>query len=58
MKFTAKGTFTKRGEEHKFVKELEADNEKAAKEKIYAEFGSKNNVKRNYIQIKELKGAN
>lgn len=58
MKFTVTGIFLKRGEEHRFTKELDADSEKAAKEKIYAEFGSKNNLKRKDIKINELKKAN
>lgn len=58
MKFTAKGVFLKNGEENKFTKELNAKNEKDAREKIYAEFGSKNKLKRHDIIVKELKGAN
>ena len=58
MKFIAKGTFLKNGEDNKFTKELVANSEKAAKEKLYAEFGSKNNLKRKDIKIIELKGAN
>jgi ribosomal protein L20A (L18A) len=57
MKFEAKGTFTINGETHKFTKEIEAANEKMAKEKIYAEFGGKNGVARHYIEITEIKGA-
>ena len=58
MKFIATGIFLKKGEENKFTKELQATSEKAAKEKIYAEFGSKNNLKRKDIKITEIKEAN
>jgi ribosomal protein L20A (L18A) len=58
MDFVATGIFMKNGEENKFTKNLTATSEKAAKEKIYAEFGSKNNLKRKDIKIKEIKGAN
>ena len=58
MKFVATGTFLKNKEENKFTKNLEATNEKAAREKIYAEFGSKNNLKRKDIKITEIKEAN
>jgi ribosomal protein L20A (L18A) len=58
MKFTATGIFVKKGEENKFIKEIVAKNEKEAKEKLFAEFGSKNNLKRKFIIIKSLKGAN
>jgi len=58
MKFVATGIFLKNGQENKFTKELNATSEKAAKEKIYAEFGSKNNLKRKDIKIQGLKGAN
>lgn len=54
MKFTATGVFLKNGEENKFEKTLDAANEKAAKEKIYSEFGSKNNLKRKDIIVKTL----
>ncbi|HPM85646.1 MAG: 50S ribosomal protein L18Ae [Candidatus ainarchaeum sp.] len=54
-KFVAKGIIQKRGEEQLFSRKFEARNEKAAKEKIYAEFGSKNNLKRRSIIISELK---
>ena len=58
MNFVATGIFIKNGQENKFKKELTAVSEKAAKEKIYAEFGSKNNLKRKDIKITDLKGAN
>jgi len=58
MKFVVKGIFLKRGEEHKFTKEFDVENEKTAREKIYAELGSKNNLKRKDIKISEIKGAN
>ena len=55
MKYTAKGTYVNKGETENFEKNVEAQNEKLAKEKIYSEMGSKQGLKRMYILIKEIK---
>lgn len=57
MKFIAKGIFNKKGVKNNFSKEIIAENEKKASEKVYAEFGSKNKLRRREIIIDELKGA-
>ncbi len=55
MKYTAKGEYKKSGSKEKFTKEVDAENEKMAKEKLYAEMGSKQGVKRHDIAIAEIK---
>jgi len=57
VKFETKGTYVSRGETEKFEKTVEAINEKLAREKVYAEMGSKQGIKRMYILIKEIKAA-
>ncbi|MFA5125635.1 MAG: 50S ribosomal protein L18Ae [archaeon] len=53
--YEAKGTFTKKGENQKFTTTLTAENEKMANEKIFAQMGSKQNIKRPYIKIDSIK---
>jgi len=55
--YEAKGTFTKKGETQKFTTTLTAENEKMANEKIFANIGSKQNIKRPYIKIESIKEA-
>ena len=55
--FETKGTYTQKGKKHEFNTKVTAENEKMVKEKIYAEFGGKNNVTRRYISITEIKVA-
>jgi large subunit ribosomal protein LX len=55
--FEAKGTYTKKGKENKYTKKIEAENEKMAKEKIYATFGGKQKIRRGNIKISELTAA-
>jgi ribosomal protein L20A (L18A) len=55
-KFTVSGTINI-GEKRKFVKEIEAPTENAAKEKIYALFGSQNGIKRSGVSIEKIEGA-
>lgn len=52
-KFTVSG-FINIGEMRKFTKEIEAPTENAAKEKIYALFGSQNGIKRGSVKIEKL----
>ncbi|HDQ59599.1 MAG TPA: 50S ribosomal protein L18a [Candidatus Woesearchaeota archaeon] len=51
MKFLVKGEMRFRGEIRKFSKEIEAQKEYSAREKIKSLFGSKNKIKRNLIKI-------
>ncbi|MFA6530721.1 MAG: 50S ribosomal protein L18Ae [Candidatus Micrarchaeia archaeon] len=52
-KFTVSG-FINIGEKRKFVKEIEAPTENAARNKIYALFGSQNGIKRSAVQIGKI----
>jgi ribosomal protein L20A (L18A) len=53
--YEIKGTFTKNNEKQKFTSTIKAENEKMAKEKILAQMGGKQKIKRNYISIEEIK---
>ena len=55
--FKARGTYTQKKEKHHFAKEISAENEKLAREKIYAEFGGKQRITRRNINIEEIKEA-
>ncbi len=55
-KFTISGTINI-GEKRKFVKEIQAPTENAAKEKIYALFGSQNGLRRSHVTIDKIEGA-
>lgn len=56
MKYEVKGYFKMGRTSHqKFTKQVEAENEEFAKEKIYSIIGSKHRVKRRNIEIKEIK---
>lgn len=54
MKYEAKGIFRKRGIAQQFTKILSAENEKMATEKIYAELGSSQRLKRHDITIETI----
>lgn len=54
MKYNAKGTYLKKGIIQKFNKTINAENEKMAKEKLYAELGSKQRIRRIDIKLEEL----
>jgi len=56
VKFTISGTIDI-GEKRKFVKEIDAPTENAAKQKIYALFGSQNGIKRSDVVIEKIEGA-
>ncbi len=53
--FTITGTYKEKGNEKKFTKQMTAVNENYATEKIMSEIGSKHKIKRNKIQITEVK---
>ena len=55
MKYAITGTFVNKGETTPFQTSLVAENEKLAREKLFAEMGSKQGIKRMYILIKEIK---
>lgn len=57
MEYIAKGTYSKKGKLEKFVKTITTENEKMAKEKLYAEMGSKQGLRRIDIKIEEIKAA-
>ncbi len=57
MEYNAKGTYLKKGITEKFNKTISAQNEKMAKEKLYAEMGSKQGLRRVDIKIEEIKAA-
>jgi ribosomal protein L20A (L18A) len=54
MEFTVNGTIMLGSEQRSFSKSVEAPSEKAAKEKVYALFGSVNGAKRNRIRIEKV----
>ena len=54
-KFLVAGTFKDRHDFHKFSKEIAAWNEKLAKDKVYSLLGSNHKIKRQHINIEEVK---
>lgn len=52
--FRISGSFKKRQETTDFSKEICALTEEHAKEKLYAEFGSRNRIKRRKVSIKNI----
>ena len=55
--FVVKGTFKAGHDWEKFTKNVESQNEKNAREKVYSIFGSKHGIKRFMINIDEVKEA-
>ena len=54
MKFVFRGWFEKGKRKLRFTKEIEAQNEKLAIEKLYSTIGSNHKVKRIKIHIEEV----
>lgn len=54
MKYTVTGRWKARDGWQPFEKELEAENENVARERVYAEFGSKHGLKRPQVAIDEV----
>lgn len=54
MEFTVNGTIVLGSEQRSFSKSVDAASEKAARDKVYALFGSVNGVKRNSIRIEKV----
>ncbi len=55
--YQVKGVFYPGSEKHVFEKEVDADNEELAQERIYTDLGSKHRVKRTQIEIREVNEA-
>ncbi|MEI7960880.1 MAG: 50S ribosomal protein L18Ae [archaeon] len=55
MNYNATGSFLSKGETTPFETSIDAENEKMAREKIFAQMGSKQGIKRMYILIKDIK---
>ncbi|MCD6279395.1 50S ribosomal protein L18a [Candidatus Micrarchaeota archaeon] len=55
MKFVISGKMRIKKEWREFSKEIEADTEKYAKEKLYSFLGANNGVKRTEVKIGEVK---
>ncbi len=54
-KFTITGKIKLQGKERVFEKEVEAESEKHAREKVYALFGSQSGLKRTNVKIESVK---
>jgi large subunit ribosomal protein LX len=54
MEFTVNGTITLGKEQRSFSKTVDAPSENAARERIYAHFGSVNGVKRVMVKIEKV----
>jgi large subunit ribosomal protein LX len=52
--FTVTGTFEARDGHQEFETEIEAPNEDVARDRTYAEFGSKHGLKRRQVEIDEV----
>jgi len=57
MGFIISGIIKLGKEERTFSKNVEAPSENAAKEKLYALFGSKNGIKRTQVKIEKVEKA-
>jgi large subunit ribosomal protein LX len=53
-KFVVTGTFKAGHSWEKFTKNVESQNDKNAREKVYSLFGSKHGIKRDLIKINEV----
>ena len=52
--FLVRGTFRMARDWTKFAKEVVADDEQGAVERVMSEFGSKHGVRRMYVKIKDV----
>ena len=57
MKFIFRGWFTKKGRRFRFTKEVEADSERLALEKLLSLLGSNHKVKRRHIHVESVEKA-
>ncbi len=53
--YEVSGTFTDKTGERKFTRDVNAHNEKFAKEKVFSEFGSRHKIRRNAVKIATAK---
>ena len=56
MKFKIKGEFSLEDKIQSFLKEIEAETEKLAEEKLYQLLGSHHGLQRSKIRINEIEG--
>ena len=54
MRFEVKGAFRKEGAQKKFSKEVSAQSERLAREKLFSLLGSEHKVQRRFIQIDSI----
>lgn len=57
MKFTISGVVRIGKRQRKFKKEVEANSQSHAQDKLFALFGSTNNIKRNKVKIESVIGG-
>ena len=55
MKFEITGNVTMKGQTQGFTKQIEAQSEKLAVEKVYAQYGADNRLKRTHVKIEAVK---
>ncbi|GAB3707056.1 50S ribosomal protein L18Ae [Halorubrum pallidum] len=55
--YTVSGRFQSRDGDQPFTKEIEAENESLARERVYTTVGSQHNRKRSQIEIEEVSAA-
>jgi large subunit ribosomal protein LX len=54
--FTVRGRFQARDGWQDFETSVEADNEDVARERTYANFGGRHNLKRTQVEVEEVEG--
>jgi large subunit ribosomal protein LX len=54
--FTVRGTFQSRDGWQEFETSVDADNEDVARERAYANFGGRHNLKRTQVEVEEVAG--
>ena len=52
--FLVRGTFRMAGDWTKFAKEVAAEDEKSAVERVMSDLGSKHGVRRMYVKVKDV----
>jgi len=57
MKFSVSGTIKLKNGARAFTKKVEAKSRNDAIQRVYGIFGSANGLKRNFVEIKEVKEA-
>jgi large subunit ribosomal protein LX len=54
--FTVRGQFQSRDGWQEFETSVEANNENVARERTYANFGGRHNLKRTQVEVEEVEG--